>query len=48
MSSHALRSIHRREALWHDLSHHRELRERLTRALDQASQLLDEIKRRTK
>lgn len=43
-----LRSIHRRERLWHDLSHDRELRERLTRALDQASQLLDEIKKRTR
>ncbi len=43
-----LRSIHRRERLWHDISHDRELRERLTRALDQATQLLDEIKKRTK
>jgi len=43
-----LRSIHRRERLWHDISHDRELRERLTRALDQATQLLDELKKRTR
>jgi hypothetical protein len=43
-----LRSIHRREALWHDIAHDRSLRERLTRALDQATQLLDEIKKRTR
>jgi hypothetical protein len=43
-----LRSIHRREGLWHDLSHDRELRERLTRALEQATQLLAEIKQRTR
>jgi len=43
-----LRSIHRRDRLWHDLSHDRELRERLLRALDQATQLLDEIKKRTR
>jgi hypothetical protein len=43
-----LRSIHRRDRLWHDLSHDRELRERLSRALDQATELLDEIKKRTR
>jgi hypothetical protein len=41
-----LRSIHRREGLWHDLSHDRQLQQRLARALDSATQLLHEIKTR--
>ena len=43
-----LRSIHRREGLWHDISHDRELQQRFVRALDAATQLLAEIKKRTK
>ncbi len=41
-----LRSIHRRERLWHDLSSERKLQDRLMRALEQAEQLLHDIKKR--
>lgn len=41
-----LRSIHRRDRLWHDLSTDPKLQDRLMRALDQAEQLLEDIKKR--
>ena len=41
-----LRSIHRRERLWHDLSDEPKLQDRLMRALDAAEQLLHDIKKR--
>lgn len=43
-----LRSIHRRERLFADVAHDRELRERLDRALHDAAQLLAEIRKRAK
>jgi hypothetical protein len=41
-----LRSIHRRDRLWHDLAHDPKLQDRLLRALENAEQLLDEIRKR--
>ena len=41
-----LRSIHRRERLWHDLSGETKLQDRLVRALDDAEQLLGAIRKR--
>ncbi|MBV8763126.1 MAG: hypothetical protein JO257_37920 [Deltaproteobacteria bacterium] len=41
-----LRSIHRRDRLWHDLSTDPKLQDRLMRALDGAEQLLADIKKR--
>jgi hypothetical protein len=41
-----LRSIHRRDRLWHDLSGDPKLQDRLVRALDDAEQLLDAIRKR--
>ena len=41
-----LRSIHRRERLWHDLAGDPKLQDRLMRALEAAEQLLHDIKKR--
>jgi hypothetical protein len=43
-----LRSIHRRDRLFEDVAHDRELRERLANALDAAEKLLAEIRKRGK
>ena len=43
-----LRSIHRRDRIFEDVSRDRQLRDRLMNALDAAERLLDEIKKRNR